>query len=339
MPPAAVNTHCLLIWLLILLIKNSSRSDWSAKRPSTYPQADATLCRPSRWCTALYRAAMRVVASPLRRAAGSGARVHTCWCRRRTADSRPTRRWGSSRSRAPSPADSLWAREDTWTAPSGRTARTAHMNPSTGAQPTETAPSRIRSWKAFCKWLFILTLPENITRTPEQFVITLYDAPLLQVIGFLKWNEKLCKTKKKKRKRKESPHPKSQRKVNKCCALKASADLSAQRYNILSVLIIPVLMTAPVRSSVCASLSGAPEPAAVSPFCGCALDLFPAAAQVWRAHWASAGRPAFLKTAETERRWREAHLPHLGTTPPCFIPSLSPSLPPQQQNPVFHADG
>lgn len=125
--------------------KNSARSGWSAKRPSTYPQADAMPCSPSRWSTALCRAAMRVVASPLRRAAYSGVRAHTCWCIRRTADSRRARRWGSNRSRVPSLADSLWAREGTWTAPSGRTARTARMSPSYGAQPTETAPSRIRS--------------------------------------------------------------------------------------------------------------------------------------------------------------------------------------------------
>lgn len=149
------------------------------QRPSTYPQSDATPCSPSRWCTVLCRAEVHVVASPLHRAAGSGVRAHTCWCRHRTADSRRARRWSSSHSRAPSPADSLWAQEGTWTAPSGRTARTAHMSPSIGAQPTETAPSQIRSWGAFCKGLFILILP-NMIKTSEQFVITLSDAPFLQ---------------------------------------------------------------------------------------------------------------------------------------------------------------
>lgn len=87
----------------------------------------------------------------------------------------------------------------------------------------------------------------------------------------------------------------------------------------------PFLMIAPVRSSVCASLSGTPEPAAVFPSAAALLISSPRLHKFWRAHWVSAGRPAFLKTTETERRWREAHLPHLGNTPPCFIPSLSPS--------------
>lgn len=163
-------------------IKNSSQ------RPSTYPQADETPCSPSRWCTAPCRAAARVGASPLRRAAGSGVRARTCWCRHRRTDSRRARRWGSSRSRAPSPADSLWAREGTWTAPSGRTARTAHTSPSIGTQPTETASLRIRrSWGALL--LFFLVFGKRILFTlilpiwSEQFVIILSDAPLLQVIG------------------------------------------------------------------------------------------------------------------------------------------------------------
>lgn len=95
----------------------------------TYQLVGAVVCIPSRSYTLPCRAAGREAASPHRCAAGSAARVCMYRYTPRMPAPPPARKSSSSRSRAPSPADSPSGPEDTWRAPSDRTARTAHKSP------------------------------------------------------------------------------------------------------------------------------------------------------------------------------------------------------------------
>lgn len=127
----------------------------------------------------------------------------------------------------------------------------------------------------------------------------------------------------------ESPHPKSKRRVSQCCAIK-HPQICLHNYSDLfwssPVFNDSTSKVQRVRKPIRRSRTQNPQPVFFPPsFAAALLISSPRLHKFWRAHWASAGRPAFLKSAETERRWREAHLPHLGNTPPCFIPSLSPS--------------
>lgn len=90
-----------------------------------YLWRDVAFYTTSRSCTAPGRAAARAAASPLHSWAGSGVRACTAGCTRRTAGPLRARTSGSSRSRAPSLADSPPAPAGTWTGPSDRTAGTA----------------------------------------------------------------------------------------------------------------------------------------------------------------------------------------------------------------------